>query len=174
MLLLRCRAAVGLPPGAARRVRAPRSQLRSAREAFEAVGMSRPVEPTRTEKGALLERSSTGRTRPTNPLFPKRRSPERSSSPRRRSRRISSDVIYALHAHACIERGRVWQAEHYVGAVRDHALTLACFDKGCPQCRRVATTTFPQRPSLHSRLPTLPPSSLRRSGQPSPPPYTRS
>src|SRR6266508_2814811 len=31
-------------------------------------------------------------------------------------------VIYALHARACIERGRVWQAEHYVGAVRDHAL----------------------------------------------------
>ena len=30
-------------------------------------------------------------------------------------------VIYALHARACIERGRVWQAEHYVGAVRDHA-----------------------------------------------------
>ena len=35
-------------------------------------------------------------------------------------------VIYALHARACIERGRVWQAEHYLGAVRDHALSLAC------------------------------------------------
>jgi len=35
-------------------------------------------------------------------------------------------VIYALHARACIERGRVWQAEHYVGAVRDHGLSLAC------------------------------------------------
>jgi hypothetical protein len=35
-------------------------------------------------------------------------------------------VIYALHARACIERGRLWQAEHYVGAVRDHALSLAC------------------------------------------------
>jgi hypothetical protein len=35
-------------------------------------------------------------------------------------------VVYAMHAHACIERGRVWQAEHYVGAVRDHALSLAC------------------------------------------------
>jgi hypothetical protein len=35
-------------------------------------------------------------------------------------------VIYALHARACIERGRVWQAEHYVGAIRDHALSLAC------------------------------------------------
>src|SRR5436190_5634131 len=39
-------------------------------------------------------------------------------------------VIYALHARACIERGRVWQAEHYVGAVRDHALSLACLSQG--------------------------------------------
>jgi hypothetical protein len=39
-------------------------------------------------------------------------------------------VIYALHARACIGRGRVWQAEHYVGAVRDHALSLACLNLG--------------------------------------------
>jgi hypothetical protein len=41
-------------------------------------------------------------------------------------------VIYALHARACIERGRVWQAEHYVGAVRDHGLSLACLRQGLP------------------------------------------
>jgi hypothetical protein len=41
-------------------------------------------------------------------------------------------VIYALHARACIERRRVWQAEHYVGAVRDHALSLACVRQGLP------------------------------------------
>jgi hypothetical protein len=41
-------------------------------------------------------------------------------------------VIYALHARACFERGRVWQAEHYVGAVRDHALSLACVREGVP------------------------------------------
>jgi hypothetical protein len=39
-------------------------------------------------------------------------------------------VIYALHARACIERRRVWQAEHYVSAVRDHALSLACRRRG--------------------------------------------
>lgn len=39
-------------------------------------------------------------------------------------------VIYALHARACAERGRVWQAEHYVDAVRDHALSLACLREG--------------------------------------------
>ena len=41
-------------------------------------------------------------------------------------------VVYALHARACIERGRVWQAEHYVGAVRDHALSLDCLLRGLP------------------------------------------
>jgi hypothetical protein len=41
-------------------------------------------------------------------------------------------VIYALHARACIERGRVWQAEHYVDAVRDHGLSLACLCEGLP------------------------------------------
>ena len=39
-------------------------------------------------------------------------------------------AIYALHARACIERGRFWQAEHYVGAVRDHGLSLACLREG--------------------------------------------
>ena len=39
-------------------------------------------------------------------------------------------VIYAVYARTCIERGRVWQAEHYVGAVRDHALSLACLREG--------------------------------------------
>jgi hypothetical protein len=41
-------------------------------------------------------------------------------------------VIYAVHAHRCIERERVWQAEHYVGSVRDHALSLACLRHGLP------------------------------------------
>jgi hypothetical protein len=41
-------------------------------------------------------------------------------------------VIYGLHARACIERGRLWQAEHYVGAVRDHALSLACLRHELP------------------------------------------
>lgn len=41
-------------------------------------------------------------------------------------------IIYGLHARACIERGRVWQAEHYIGAVRDHALSLACLRRELP------------------------------------------
>lgn len=41
-------------------------------------------------------------------------------------------VIYALHSRSCIERGRLWQAEHYVGAVRDHALSIACLRRDLP------------------------------------------
>jgi hypothetical protein len=41
-------------------------------------------------------------------------------------------VIYALHSRTCIERGRLWQAEHYIGAVRDHALVLACLREDVP------------------------------------------
>jgi hypothetical protein len=40
--------------------------------------------------------------------------------------------IYALHARTCIERGRLWQAEHMVSGVRDHALALAALRHGLP------------------------------------------
>lgn len=32
---------------------------------------------------------------------------------------------HARHAHVSIERGRLWQAEYWVSALRDHVLTLA-------------------------------------------------
>jgi hypothetical protein len=40
--------------------------------------------------------------------------------------------VYALSARNAIERGRLWQAENYVSAVRDHALGLACVRHGEP------------------------------------------
>ncbi len=39
---------------------------------------------------------------------------------------------HTLHARVCIERGRWWQAEHWISAVRDHAITLACIRLGYP------------------------------------------
>jgi hypothetical protein len=33
---------------------------------------------------------------------------------------------HALHARVCIERSRWWQAEHWISAMRDHSITLAC------------------------------------------------
>ena len=41
-------------------------------------------------------------------------------------------VAYARDARACIDRGRPWQAEHSISAVRDHALDLACGRHGLP------------------------------------------
>jgi hypothetical protein len=41
-------------------------------------------------------------------------------------------VIYGLHARTCIDRDRLWQAEHYTGAVRDHGLSLACLRHELP------------------------------------------
>lgn len=39
---------------------------------------------------------------------------------------------HAVRAQLSIERGRLWQAEYWVSAVRDHALTLACLRLGLP------------------------------------------
>ncbi len=64
-----------------------------------------------------------GQTAPGDPSFP---------APPDTADLFGWGVIYALHARACIERGRLWQAEHYVGAVRDHALSLACLREGVP------------------------------------------
>jgi hypothetical protein len=41
-------------------------------------------------------------------------------------------VHHALRARFCVERGRYWQAEYWVRAVRDYALSLACLRRGLP------------------------------------------
>jgi hypothetical protein len=41
-------------------------------------------------------------------------------------------VHHALRARFCIERSRYWQAEYWVSAVRDYALSLACRRRGLP------------------------------------------
>jgi len=40
--------------------------------------------------------------------------------------------LYVVNTRTAIGRGRLWQAEHYVSAVRDHALDLACVRHGEP------------------------------------------
>jgi len=37
---------------------------------------------------------------------------------------------HVLHAHSCIERGKPWQAEYWISALRDHTLELACLRLG--------------------------------------------
>jgi hypothetical protein len=39
-------------------------------------------------------------------------------------------VHHAVRARFCIERGRLWQAEYWISAARDYALTLACLRRG--------------------------------------------
>ncbi len=39
-------------------------------------------------------------------------------------------VHHTLHARVAIERGRYWQAEYWISAVRDHGLALACHRRG--------------------------------------------
>jgi hypothetical protein len=75
-------------------------------------------------------------------------------------------VIYALHARACIERGRVWQAEHYVGTVRDYALSLACLRQGLPAVQArgyddLSADTFARFEGAH--VGALEPDALRRA-----------
>jgi hypothetical protein len=73
-------------------------------------------------------------------------------------------VIYALHTRGCIERGRLWQAEHYIGAVRDHALALACIREGLPPAQArafddLSTETRARFESTH--VGSLEPAALR-------------
>ena len=39
---------------------------------------------------------------------------------------------HALHARTCIARGRAWQAEHWISALRDQVVALACLRLGHP------------------------------------------
>lgn len=39
---------------------------------------------------------------------------------------------HVLHARSCIERGKPWQAEYWIGGIRDHTLALACIRLGEP------------------------------------------
>src|SRR2546427_6210874 len=39
-------------------------------------------------------------------------------------------VVYLLHAHACIARERMWEAEYCLSAARDQSLSLACLHQG--------------------------------------------
>jgi hypothetical protein len=41
-------------------------------------------------------------------------------------------VHHALRARFCIERGRYWQAEYWISATRDYAMSLACLRHGLP------------------------------------------
>jgi len=43
---------------------------------------------------------------------------------------IGVSSLYVLHAHASIKRHRLWQAEYWIGAIREQVLELACLRLG--------------------------------------------
>jgi hypothetical protein len=43
---------------------------------------------------------------------------------------IGLSWLHVLHAHASIERHRPWQAEYWIGGIREHTLALACLRLG--------------------------------------------
>ena len=51
---------------------------------------------------------------------------------------------HALHAHAAIERSRPWQAEHWISALRDNLLGLACIRLELPSVHARGTDRLPQ------------------------------
>ncbi len=40
--------------------------------------------------------------------------------------------LHALHARSCILRGKLWQAEYMISAIRDYVMVLACIRHGFP------------------------------------------
>ena len=53
-------------------------------------------------------------------------------------------VHHALRARISIERGRHWQAAYWIGAVRDHALSLNCRRRGLPVHHGRGVDALPQ------------------------------
>lgn len=51
----------------------------------------------------------------------------------------------ARHAHASIERGRWWQAEHWISEMRNHVITLACLRLGYPAVHAKGAHLLPRR-----------------------------
>jgi hypothetical protein len=39
-------------------------------------------------------------------------------------------VVFAIHLRACVERGRLWQADYDLGELRERGLALACVRRG--------------------------------------------
>ena len=109
---------------------------------------------------------------PTGPRFrlvfgkPVTRPTARARPPADPSELIGLACHHVLHARAAIERGKVWQAEHIMHALRDHILALACLRHGLESFfgrevdRLPAEVTAPLRAALPG---TLDPPELQRA-----------
>ncbi len=86
-------------------------------------------------------------------------------------RPVPNDIIglawlHALHARSCILRGKFWQAEYMISAVRDHVMTLACIRHGLPSAHGRGMDSLPEsitRQLLGSLVRELDPHELWRA-----------
>ncbi|WP_194896265.1 nucleotidyltransferase domain-containing protein [Catenulispora pinisilvae] len=53
-------------------------------------------------------------------------------NPAAQTQEIGLTWHHLLHARTCVERGRDWQAEHWIGQARTHVIALACLRLGYP------------------------------------------
>jgi hypothetical protein len=51
---------------------------------------------------------------------------------------------HVLHARISIERGLLWQAEHWISGVRDHVIALACLRLGLPAMYAKGAAALPE------------------------------
>jgi predicted nucleotidyltransferase len=73
---------------------------------------------------------------------------------------------HALHARASIARGRDWQAEHWISAIRDQVIALACVRLGYPASYAKGAHLLPPEvttPLADSLVCSLGPAELRRA-----------
>ena len=73
---------------------------------------------------------------------------------------------HALHARACIERRRRWQAEHWISALRDQVLALACLRLRYPVSYAKGAHLLPSAltgPLEAALVASLDPAELRRA-----------
>jgi hypothetical protein len=83
-----------------------------------------------------------GRTRPLRPFAP----------PADAHTQIGLLWHHALHARICIERGRWWQAQHWIAEMRAHVVELACARLGHPTSHAKGAHLLPEE--LTARLAT--------------------
>ncbi len=56
--------------------------------------------------------------------------------------------LYALHARSSIARGRVWQAEYMISAMRDQVLALACLRHGVTAVQGRGIDSLPREATM--------------------------
>jgi hypothetical protein len=61
---------------------------------------------------------------------------------------------HALHVRICLARRRLWQAEHWISAMRDHVITMACARLGHPAANAKGAHLLPDdlTEALHATL----------------------